>query len=262
MSKDHIRYDLLVQNALKSVVCKVLADASKDGIPPDHHFYVSFHTNFSGVKISSRLREKYPEEMTIVLQHQFWDLKVTDVLFEVGLSFSGIPERLTVPFDAISGFYDPSVEFGLKFEVKDDEADAAAGAAAGASAAGKSASGKSPAGKSGLASVPVDDEAASEPRQFTPRSVRERAAATASSNTEAVSVDADAPDAAPAGDAAKPGTPEHVVDANTDALAGKGADDTKNVTDDAGAPAEQEAEQDAPTSGAQVVSLDAFRKKH
>lgn len=257
MSKDHIRYDLLVQNALKSVVRKVLADASRDGMPPDHHFYVSFHTNVSGVKISSRLRERYPEEMTIVLQHQFWDLTVNDALFEVGLSFSGIPERLTVPFDAISGFYDPSVEFGLKFEVKDDEADAAAGEAAGASASGKGA-----AGKSGLASVRIDDEPAPEPRQFTPRSVRERAAATASSNAEADSGDTGASDAATASDSSEPSAPAQVDDDKADAGTGKGADDPKNLLDNADVSAEQEAADDAPTSGAQVVSLDAFRKKH
>ena len=120
MTKDLIRYDLLVQEALKGVVRKVLGEA-KDGLPGEHHFYVSFRTDFPGVRLSSRLREKYPQEMTIVLQHQFWDLGVTEHGFEVGLSFSGVPERLLVPFDALTGFFDPSVQFGLKFEAPGGE---------------------------------------------------------------------------------------------------------------------------------------------
>ena len=121
--KDLIRYDLLVQDALKGVVRKVLIDA-KDGLPGEHHFYISFRTDFPGVRLSNRLREKYPQEMTIVLQHQFWDLNVTEHTFEVGLSFSNIPERLLVPFDALTGFFDPSVEFGLKFDNHEDGGEA------------------------------------------------------------------------------------------------------------------------------------------
>jgi uncharacterized protein len=121
--KDLIRYDLLVQDALKGVVRKVLIDAGKDGLPGEHHFYVSFRTDFPGVRLSNRLREKYPQEMTIVLQHQFWDLGVTEHAFEIGLSFSGVPERLLIPFDALTGFFDPSVQFGLKFESQDEDED-------------------------------------------------------------------------------------------------------------------------------------------
>jgi hypothetical protein len=115
-----IRYDLLVQEALKGVVRKVLIDAGKEGLPGEHHFYISFRTDYPGVRLSQRMREKYPEEMTIVLQHQFWDLGVTEHTFEVGLSFSGAPERLLIPFDAVVGFFDPSVQFGLKFELNGD----------------------------------------------------------------------------------------------------------------------------------------------
>jgi hypothetical protein len=125
MSKDVLRYDLMVQDALKGVVRKILAEAARDGLPGEHHFYVTFRTGAPGVRLSQRLREKHPEEMTIVLQHQFWDLSVSDHAFEVGLSFSGVPERLLVPFDAISTFFDPSVQFGLKFEAQ-GEAEAAA----------------------------------------------------------------------------------------------------------------------------------------
>jgi len=121
MPTDHIRYDLLAQQALRGVVQRVLADAAKNGLVGEHHFYISFDTRAPGVRISPRLREKYPEEMTIVLQHQFWDLIVAEEGFEVGLSFSGVPERLAVPFEAIKGFFDPSVQFALQFEVSADE---------------------------------------------------------------------------------------------------------------------------------------------
>lgn len=113
---DHIRYDLLTQQALRGVVRSVLTDAAKKGLTGDHHFYISFDTHGDGVRLSERLRAQYPQEMTIILQHQFWDLKVTDDAFEVGLSFGGVPEKLSVPFEAINGFFDPSVQFGLQFE--------------------------------------------------------------------------------------------------------------------------------------------------
>jgi hypothetical protein len=113
---DQIRYDLLTQQALRGVVRTVLIDAAKKGLPGDHHFYISFDTQADGVKISERLLAQYPEQMTVILQHQFWDLIVTERGFEVGLSFGGIPEKLGVPFDAITGFFDPSVRFGLQFE--------------------------------------------------------------------------------------------------------------------------------------------------
>ena len=113
---DQIRYDLLTQQALRGVVHSVLTDTAKKGLPGDHHFYISFDTRADGVHMSDRLRAQYPEEMTIILQHQFWDLKVDEEEFEVGLSFGGVPERLTVPFEAINGFFDPSVQFGLQFE--------------------------------------------------------------------------------------------------------------------------------------------------
>jgi len=113
---DQIRYDLLTQQALRGVVRSVLADAAKKGLPGEHHFFISFDTRADGVRISDRLLAQYPEEMTIILQHQFWDLAVNDSTFDVGLSFGGVPEKLTVPFEAINGFFDPSVQFGLQFE--------------------------------------------------------------------------------------------------------------------------------------------------
>lgn len=119
MSTDLIRYDLLVQEALRGVVRKVLTDATREGLPGEHHFYISFRTDAPGVRVPARMREKFPDEMTIILQHQFWDLIVTEERFEVGLSFSNVPEHVVVPFDALTGFFDPSVQFGLKFEVQE-----------------------------------------------------------------------------------------------------------------------------------------------
>jgi hypothetical protein len=117
MAEDLIRYDILAQDALRGVVRKVLSEVSRTGLPGEHHFFVSFATTAPGVRISSRLLAQYPEEMTIVLQHQYWDLTVTEHAVEVGLSFSGIPERLFVPFTAIKAFADPSVGFQLAFAV-------------------------------------------------------------------------------------------------------------------------------------------------
>ncbi|NVO12656.1 MAG: hypothetical protein HXX10_01330 [Rhodoplanes sp.] len=120
MPTDYIRYDILTQNALRGVVRTVLSDAATKGLPGEHHFYVSFDTRAPGVKLSPRLLAQYPAEMTIVLQHQFWDLTVTEDGFEVGLSFNGIPERLIVPLTALKGFFDPSVQFGLEFAMQSD----------------------------------------------------------------------------------------------------------------------------------------------
>ena len=129
MATDHIRYDLLVQDALRRVVRTVIEDA-KNGLPGEHHFYITFETRAPGVRISSRMLAQYPEDMTIVLQHQFWDLTVSEHAFEVGLSFNGVPERLLVPFTAVKSFVDPSVQFGLQFEtmqIDDEASDEAAG---------------------------------------------------------------------------------------------------------------------------------------
>jgi hypothetical protein len=119
MAVDLIRYDLLVQDALRGAVRKVLSGAARDGVPGEHHFYIGFRTHARGVRLSSRMRELYPDEMTIVLQHQFWDLSVTGEAFEVGLSFQNIPEMLFIPFDAVTRFADPSVGFELRFAVED-----------------------------------------------------------------------------------------------------------------------------------------------
>jgi hypothetical protein len=124
MATDHIRYDVLARDALRGVLRHVLKDAAEHGLPGEHHFYITFVSTAEGVKLSPRLLSQYPQEMTIILQHQFWDLVVTDDRFEVGLSFNGIPERLVIPFSSIKSFFDPSVQFGLQFEANEEAASA------------------------------------------------------------------------------------------------------------------------------------------
>src|SRR3984957_17719300 len=127
MATDHIRYDVLARDALRGVLRRVLADAAKHGLPGEHHFFITFLSTAEGVKLSPRLLAQYPEEMTVILQHQFWDLVVSEDRFEVGLSFGGIPERLVVPFSSIKSFFDPSVQFGLQFEPADAMTETPAG---------------------------------------------------------------------------------------------------------------------------------------
>lgn len=122
MAQDHIRYDILTQEALRGVVRKVLTEVAKTGLPGEHHFFISFITKAPGVRVSQRLLDQYPSDMTIVLQNQFWDLKVGESGFEVGLSFDDKPETLIIPFTAIKGFFDPSVQFGLQFEPAEEAA--------------------------------------------------------------------------------------------------------------------------------------------
>ncbi len=119
-----IDYERLAQEAMRGIVRTVLTQAAKSGLPGEHHFYISFDTTATGVVLSKRLKDKYPHEMTIVLQHRFWDLSVSDDGFEVKLTFDGIPERLVVPFAAIRVFFDPSVRYGLQFEDASEEPEA------------------------------------------------------------------------------------------------------------------------------------------
>lgn len=218
-----IDYDALAQDALRGVVRTVLTAVAKTGLPGDHHFYISFDTQAPGVVLSKRLREKYPEEMTIVLQHRFWDLLVTEDRFEVKLTFDGIPERLVVPFSSLQVFFDPSVRYGLQFEEPAADGD---GERTGATDAPRTRTG------------PRKPKAARKPR--TDKAVGEGAAeATPRAKPAVAPVDAAAapprpgpvpvPAPQPAGALPAPATP-------------------------APAPAET-------PGGAQIVSLDAFRKK-
>ena len=129
MTQDFLEYPKLVEQAMRSVVRSALEVVSEHGLPGLHHFYITFRTQEPGVQISDRLLAQYPEEMTIVLEHQFWDLVVDEVGFSIALSFGGVRESLTVPYASISAFVDPSVKFGLQFDATNgEEADAPAAA--------------------------------------------------------------------------------------------------------------------------------------
>jgi uncharacterized protein len=114
--KDLLRYDKMVEAALRGVVREALARTAANGLPGAHHFYITFLTRFPGLALPDYLAAQYPEEMTVVLEHQFWDLEVTEDRFSVTLSFQNRPERLTIPFEAITAFADPAVKFGLQFQ--------------------------------------------------------------------------------------------------------------------------------------------------
>jgi uncharacterized protein len=121
MAESWLRYDRMVEQALRGVVRKALSEAGQRGLPGEHHFYITFHTDRPGVGIADWLHQQYPQEMTIILQHQFWDLVVEEDRFAITLSFGGRHERLTIPFSALTAFADPSVKFGLQFEANEDE---------------------------------------------------------------------------------------------------------------------------------------------
>jgi hypothetical protein len=138
MNQNTLDYERLVDGALKGVVREALALAGRRGLPGAHHFYLTFKTAHPGVELSEALRERYPDEMTIVLQHQFWGLEANEDTFEVTLSFSGVSERLKVPYAALTSFVDPSVKFGLQFRA----GSTAPAASTQASSAAKAAEGK------------------------------------------------------------------------------------------------------------------------
>jgi uncharacterized protein len=119
-----IPYDEIVQEALRSVVRRVLGDIeAAGGLPGNHHFYIAFKTRAPGVDLPKHLHERYPDEMTIVIQHRYWDLQVGEDRFSIGLSFNQVPAKLTIPYSAVTGFVDPAVNFALQFQAPavDDE---------------------------------------------------------------------------------------------------------------------------------------------
>lgn len=116
MSEDLMHYPTLIDQAMRGVVRDVLRRVQATGLPGEHHFYISYATTHPGVRMSEQLRSRYPKEITIVLQHQFWDFKVEEQQFTVTLSFGGVPEKLVVPFAALTAFADPSIKFGLQFQ--------------------------------------------------------------------------------------------------------------------------------------------------
>lgn len=140
MPKPELRYDRMVEDALRSVVGRALSHVAQHGLPDNHHFYITFRTDHDGVVMPEHLRKRFPGEMTIVLQYQFWDLEVGEEAFSVTLSFSEVPGRLTVPYGAVVAFADPAVRFGLQFDVGEGETDAAEGASGPAEAESEAAS--------------------------------------------------------------------------------------------------------------------------
>lgn len=170
---DKFHYDALVDDALRSVVRRVLIQVAEKGLPGSHHFYISFRSTDPGVKMPEYLLAKYPEEMTIVLQHQYWDLEITEEYFEVTVSFNKMQERIHVPFKALSAFVDPSVRFGLQFDHKDK-----------AAAAGKS-------GEKGPGAVPTQLPVVDKRPQL-PAETRQPEGAAATDGTPAAGAEADA----------------------------------------------------------------------
>jgi hypothetical protein len=249
MSVDLIRYDLLVQDALRDVVRRVLTDAARDGLPGEHHFFIGFNTQAPGVRLSARLKERHPTTMTIVLQHQFWDLVVTDKFIEVGLSFGNVPERLHIPFDALTSFYDPSVKFGLQFEPQ-AEGDEDVGTEAPPPAAPER-----PA-RSRTTSVPATSATRpSEPAPAKPAALKSVPAKPVEAKSEPKPAErTKAPEPA-----AKPAAKDGAKEAARDTAA---KDTPAKDTPAKDAPTKDAPAKDETTSGgAQVVRLDAFRKK-
>lgn len=232
-----IDYEALAQDAMRGVVRTILARVAKSGLPGDHHFYVSFSTNATGVSVSKRLKEKYPDEMTIVLQHRFWDLAVNDERFEVKLTFDGIPERLVVPFSAIKVFFDPSVRYGLQFEAPDFGPDAVShpqGDQTGAADGERSGPAIVQAGAQTRTPRPGGERKPRPQRKPRPDKIGEVAAMPRAGETAGPTTE---PAARPA--------PEPTA-ANSDAAAGS--------------PSKPAAAKPA-ASGAKILSLDSFRKK-
>ncbi|MGB3719778.1 MAG: hypothetical protein DIU63_06590 [Proteobacteria bacterium] len=221
-----IDYEALAQDAMRGVVRTVLARTAKSGLPGDHHFYISFDTQHPGVVLSKRLREKYPEEMTIVLQHRFWDLNVTEDRFEVKLTFDGIPERLVVPFAAVKIFFDPSVRYGLQFESPDFSSETSETAEHAQTSGDEEIVSERPQPSPLRATARASAE-----RKLTPRAPRKTRAERTAETTESQESAAQAPAASPATSETSP----------------------RETSDEPTPP--------KPHQGAEIVRLDAFRKK-
>ena len=184
MATDLIRYDLLVQDALRSVVRKVLSDTARSGLIGEHHFNIAFKTRAPGVVVPPGVKQRFPDEMSIILQHEFFELVVTQDAFEVTLNFSRKPERLTVPFDSITGFTDPSVPFGFKLEPRVSEPAASPAPAAAGQPKSRPAPAKPPPAKPAPAKPPAQPVAAAKSAQ------RAEKPAEPASEAKIVSIDA------------------------------------------------------------------------
>lgn len=226
-----IDYEGLAQEAMRGVVRKVLASTVKSGLPGDHHFYISFDTEAPGVTLSRRLKEKYPSEMTIVLQHRFWGLAVSDDRFEVNLTFDGIPERLVIPFDAIKVFFDPSVRFGLQFEDPRQPPETRAQSSS-----------------AGFEGMPARGATRASHTRKSSRS-RNKPAPVGAGDGPASSNEAETP------------VLEEVAPPPSPAPVAANASSKRQAASNEEAPPENDAEQAARSGGAEIVSLDKFRKK-
>lgn len=156
MADDPLRYDRMVERALRNVVRDALRETAATGLPGGHHFYITFRTGHKGVSMPDWLRASYPEDITIVLQYQFWGLEVEDDRFAVTLSFNGRNERLEVPYEAVTAFADPSVKFGLQFESAKAASEAASGAATAITAAPTATNAEPPAQEDAAKVVTLD----------------------------------------------------------------------------------------------------------
>ena len=245
---EQIDYEALALDALRGVVRTVLRGVAKTGLPGSHHFFIAFDTQAPGVLLSKRLMEKYPQEMTIVLQHRFWDLAVTDERFEVKLSFDGIPEKLVVPFKSIKVFFDPSVPYGLQFDepgAGEDEREPDRGASHATAEARSDRKKTSRRSKSESAGEDAEVPAAQAKARATPHATRK--------TTKPMSADAGETKPAPA---AGPVAVTGPVTATGDEQASAPAKRAGRASD-----AEPAAVDTNADAGAKVVSLDKFRKK-
>lgn len=262
-SDDIIDYDSLQQEALRGLVRNVLLDVAKNGLPGQHHFYISYDVRSLGVGLSKRLREKYPGEMTIVLQHRFWDLIVGEDRFEVKLTFDGIPERLVVPFAAIKVFLDPSVKFIVHFDDSALLADREHGPSSGSGAGAGDGRPGSPARKRVSRAKPRPDRPSGPPALTL---------ASLDSGTERRLPAPKTPALIGPASSRRPGDGRIVVDSSVEGRSGPSPINASNAASETPAPVETDGSDPADTAGqksaatpgsagAQVVSLDAFRKK-
>lgn len=274
MSRHQIDYETLAQDAMRGLVRTVLQRVARSGLPGDHHFYISFHTRGAGVIVSKRLLERYPDEMTIVLQNKFSDLKAFEDRFEVTLWFDSIPERLVIPFTAVKVFFDPSVPFGHQFEVADTHAGNTGPHAIAAPAHG---------GRDGASGPSLDQRDGERPPSIAPGTPApaQRARPAAKLETSkpaakgpAAATHAPAPHALPS-----TGTPAPTTPASTKAQPSKPAPRPADIAPkksaseggaaaaDTAASAPATAPAEHPGDGeehppSKVVALDAFRKKN
>lgn len=236
MSDDLIRYDVLTQEALRGVIRKVLDEVAAAGLPGEHHFFITFDTTHPGVRLSARMRERYPETMTIVIQHTFWNLETSDSGFEVDLTFNDIRERLRIPWGAVQAFFDPSVKFGLQFEIPAEEW-GDDGVPFEHEVVGFPGGEHAPRNSGGMSPEPYDETTGEEAKPATPSAARKGGRKTSVPDT------------------GKKRQPAEAKPASADG--GKGSGGTKssgNAGKDGGADG-------ATDGGGEVVSLDSFRKK-